>query len=165
MLVGVSESMLRRHEARGTIFAEPDGSWDVEKTKSRLESSQNPARADFDAVGVPRLSRGVKIQNEIAPSIADLTFNEARTANENLKVARNKIELAELEGRLIDRSAAIKAVRVFAQQDRDAILAWPARAAAVIAAEFGVDPHAMHASLSDSLRSHLSEQADIVLGS
>ena len=58
-----------------------------------------------------------------------MTFNEARAVIENLKAARLKIELAELEGRLIDRAATLAAVRSLAQQDRDAILAWPARSA------------------------------------
>lgn len=177
--VGVSEAMLRRHEGWGTIWPEEDGTWDVVKTRERLKAAQNPAREAMEAVGQPRVSRGVKAPDdgdphEEAPTKAakppkagamrPMTFNEARAANENLKAARLKIELAELEGRLIDRDEAVKAVRTFAQQDRDAILAWPARSAPVIAAEFGVDPHALHAALDESLRAHLTDQVEILLG-
>lgn len=165
--LGVSEAMLRRHEGWGTIQAE----WDDERVLEALKAAQNPAREAIEAVGQPRTGRGVKAPTEGAPAkpaqagaALPMTFNEARAVNENLKAARLKIELAELEGRLIDRDAAVKAVRTFAQQDRDAILAWPARSAPVIAAEFGVDPHALHAALDESLRAHLTVQVEILLG-
>ena len=165
--LGLSEAMLRRHEGWGTIRAD----WDDERILAALKAAQNPAREAIEAVGQPRTGRGVKAPIEGAPvkpakagAMPPMTFNEARAVNENLKAARLKIELAELEGRLIDRDEAAKAVRTFAQQDRDAILAWPARSAPVIAAEFGVDPHALHAALDESLRAHLTVQVEILLG-
>ena len=170
--LGLSEAMLRRHEGWGTIQAD----WDDERILEALKAAQNPAREAIEAVGQLRTGRGVKAPIEGAPiegapvkpakagAMPPMTFNEARAVNENLKAARLKIELAELEGRLIDRDEAVKAVRTFAQQDRDAILAWPARSAPVIAAEFGVDPHALHAALDESLRAHLTVQVEILLG-
>ena len=90
-----------------------------------------------------------------------MTFHEARAAVENLKAARLKIELAALEGRLIEREPALRMVRALAAAERDAILAWPARAAALIAAEFGVDAAALHTALDASLRAHLTARADV----
>ena len=92
-----------------------------------------------------------------------MSFDEARTANENLKAARLKLELAELDGRLIDRHKVVAMVRELAQGERDAILAWPSRAAALLAAELGIDQHALHVALDASLRSHLTERSAIAL--
>lgn len=177
--IGVSEAMLRRHEAWGTITPEPDGSWDLDSMRAKMKAVQNPAREHIDAVGHPRLSRGVKAPvDAVAPPKQDpkvppvpparaggvLTFNEARAVNENLKAARLKLELAELEGRLIDRVAVMQRVRALAQQERDAILSWPSRAAALIAADLGVNEHDLHAALDASLRAHLTERADEAQG-
>ena len=171
--VGVSEAMLRRHEAAGTIAPEADGSWDVSTIRARLKEAQDPAREAFEAVGQPRTSRGVKAPGAYMPPlpkpgdmktiIPAMTFNEARAVNENLKAARLKIELAELEGRLIDRHKAVELVQELAQGERDAILAWPSRAAPILAAELGVDQHALHAALDASLREHLTARSEITL--
>lgn len=162
--LGVSEAMLRRHEAMGTIWPEDDGTWDIEATRARLKASQNPAREEIEAVGQARSSRGVKVAGEERKaSVAVMTFNEARAVNENLKAARLKLELAELEGRLIDRGAVLVKIRDMAQQERDAILSWPARAAPLLAAELNVDPHALHAALDASLRTHLTARASVSL--
>ena len=117
------------------------------------------------AAGGATIARAAAVLREVAgtqpAAVAPaMTFNEARAVIENLKAARLKIELAELEGRLIDRAATLAAVRSLAQQDRDALLAWPARSAPVIAAEFGIDPHALHAALDESLRAHLTARAE-----
>ena len=52
---------------------------------------------------------------------------------------------------------------VYTQAERDAILSWPARAAPILAAELGVDHHALHAALDASLRAHLTERAEVAL--
>ena len=160
--VGVSEGMLRRHEEAGNIAPEADGSWNEETIRSRLKAVQNPAREAAEAVGEPRISRGVKAPSSrtIVPA---LSFNEARAVNENLKAARLKLELAELDGRLIDRHKVVALVQELAQGERDAILAWPSRAAALLAAELGIDQHVLHFALDASLRSHLSKRSAIAL--
>lgn len=117
------------------------------------------------AAGGATIARAAAVLREVAGTqpaavATAMTFNEARTVIENLKAARLKIELAALEGRLIDRAATLALVRNLAQQDRDAILAWPARSAALIAADLGVDEHALHAALDASLRAHLTARAE-----
>jgi len=94
-----------------------------------------------------------------ADNAALMPIDQARMVNENLKAARLKLELAELDGRLIDRHKVIALVQELAQGERDAILAWPSRAAALLAAKLKIDQHALHVALDASLRSHLTERA------
>ena len=50
-----------------------------------------------------------------------------------------------------------------ARDERDAWINWPARAAAVIAAELQVDSHQLHTVLERQVREHLAELAEIKL--
>jgi hypothetical protein len=70
-----------------------------------------------------------------------------------------EIEAARLEGALLPRAGVLRLVHRLAQEERDAILAWPARAAPVIAAGLGVDVHRLQAVLDQSLREHLTARA------
>jgi hypothetical protein len=91
-----------------------------------------------------------------------LAVSKARKAHADAQKA--EIELAELQGRLIDRDVAFRQVQSWAAADRDAILAWPARAAPIIAAEFEIDQSALHTALDESLRAHLTERAELLMG-
>jgi sulfur relay (sulfurtransferase) DsrC/TusE family protein len=48
-----------------------------------------------------------------------------------------------------------------ARDERDAWVNWPARVAAMIAAELEVDPHQLHAVLERHVRDHLAEFAEV----
>jgi hypothetical protein len=48
-----------------------------------------------------------------------------------------------------------------ARDERDAWVNWPARVAAIIAAELEVDPHQAHTVLERHVRNHLVELAEI----
>lgn len=74
-----------------------------------------------------------------------------------------ELEAAKMRGDLIDRHKVLDAVQEMAQAERDAILAWPARAAPILAADLGIDQHALQAALDASLRAHLTERAEIAL--
>ena len=49
-------------------------------------------------------------------------------------------------------------VHRLAKEERDAILAWPARIAAELAAELGVDAHRLQTLMDARLRQHLAER-------
>jgi len=74
-----------------------------------------------------------------------------------------ELETAKMRGELIDRAMACQLVTELAQGERDAILAWPVRAAPILAAELGVDQHALYAALDASLRAHLTEKSEVHL--
>jgi hypothetical protein len=50
-----------------------------------------------------------------------------------------------------------------AREARDAWVNWPARAAALIAAEIGIDPATMQKVLEAHVRAHLDELAEVRL--
>jgi len=43
--IGVTETALRKAEAKGRIVRQPDGNWDVEKTRRRMVETADPLRS------------------------------------------------------------------------------------------------------------------------
>jgi hypothetical protein len=88
------------------------------------------------------------------------TFVQARTANEVIKAQTNKVKLSRMKGELINRLDAAEQVFRMAREERDALLNWPARVSAEMAAELGVDANRMHALLEREIRSYLLERGN-----
>ena len=124
---------------------------------------------------IPKAERG---RYELAPAVQGyIRFlrdralkGDAEEADEgeNVKLKRAKRRAAEvvaarLEESVMAKEPALKRIRELAQAERDAILAWPARAAPILAAEIGVDQHNLQAAIDASLRAHLSERAEPAL--
>jgi len=178
--LGVSETAVRRAERAGRIRREPDGSWDPTKVQAAWsdntdqaqqrrepgagERSGRPARmkpVPETAVGAVRdtlREHGKPIA--AAPGQA-MTFMQARTANEVLKAQERRLRLQRMKGELVDRAKAVAQVFRLAREERDAWVNWPARVAAMIAAELEVDPHQVHTVLERHVREHLAELAEV----
>jgi len=122
---------------------------------------------------IPKAERG---RYELAPAVQgyvkflrDRALGaDAGDDGESVKLKRAKRRAAEvvadtLEKRKIEREPTLLLVRNLAQSERDAILSWPARATPIIAADLGVDEHALHAALDASLRAHLTDRAEQTL--
>lgn len=122
---------------------------------------------------IPKAERG---RYELAPAVQGyIKFLRDRALGgdvgddgEGVKLKRAKRRAAEvvadtLEKRKIEREPTLLLVRNLAQSERDAILSWPARAAPLLAADLGVDEHALHAALDASLRAHLTDRAEQTL--
>jgi hypothetical protein len=90
---------------------------------------------------------------------------EAEARSRRLSGLADKVELetSRMRAETINREATLLLVRNLAQSERDAILSWPARAAPLLAADLGVDEHALHAALDASLRAHLTDRAEQTL--
>jgi hypothetical protein len=43
--IGITETTLRKAEAAGRIVREPDGRWDIDKTRRRLVETADPNRS------------------------------------------------------------------------------------------------------------------------
>jgi len=151
-ILGLSERRVGTLKASGRLPLAPSGKIDLAELVRRGWAASQPAKVPPSAP--PEIT---------ADNAALMSFDEARTANENLKAQRLTLELAELDGRLIDRHKVVEMVRDLAQGERDAILAWPSRAAALLAAKLKIDQHALHVALDASLRSHLTERSAIAL--
>src|SRR6056297_2915101 len=101
------------------------------------------------------------------------TFLQAKTANEVLKAQERRIRLQKLKGELIERARALALVFRLAREERDTWVNWPARAAALMAAELSascsdatgqqitVEPAAMQKVLEKHVRAHLDELAEV----
>ena len=102
-----------------------------------------------------------------------MTFMQARTANEVLKAQERRLRLQQMKGELVDRAKAVAQVFRLAREERDAWVNWPARVAAMMAAELSasgseaagatmqVDQHQLHTVLERHVREHLAELAEV----
>jgi DNA-binding XRE family transcriptional regulator len=178
--IGVSETAVRRAEKAGRVKRDADGSWDLARVMAAWasntdeaqqrrkpgaqERSGRPARmkpvpeAALGAVRDTLREHGEPIVT--APGQA-MTFMQARTANEVLKAQERRVRLQRMKGELVDRARAVAQVFKLARDERDAWVNWPARVAAMMAAELEVDTHNLHTVLERHVRDHLAELAEI----
>jgi hypothetical protein len=176
--LGVSETAVRRAEKAARIKREADGSWDLAKVRTAWAGNTDPAqqRGEPSAGGGSKAARrGVKSVPEAAlgavretlrehgesVSATGMTFVQARTANEVLKAQERRLRLQRMKGELVDRAKAVAQVFKLAREERDAWVNWPARVAALMAAELEVDTHKLHTVLERHVRDHLSELAEV----
>jgi hypothetical protein len=172
----VSETAVRRAEKAGRIKREADGSWDLTKVRAAWSDNtdpaqQRPARSDGPTgkhralKPVPEAAVGAvrdTLREHGEPIAAGaMTFMQARTANEVLKAQERRLRLQQMKGELVDRAKAVAQVFRLARDERDAWVNWPARVAAVIAAELEVDAHKLHTVLERQVRDHLAELAEV----
>ncbi len=98
-------------------------------------------------------------QGTAAPVCGGTTFLQAKIAHEVLKTQERRIRLARLKGELIDKARAEVLVFRLAREERDAWLTWPARVAALMAAELGTETAAVQKVLEAHVRAHLEDLA------
>jgi hypothetical protein len=174
--LGVSETAVRRAEKAGRIRREADGSWDLAQVRAAWAGNTDPAQQRPARSGgrtgkhralkpVPEAALGAVRdtlrENGESVSAGGMTFIQARTANEVLKAQERRVRLQRMKGELVDRAKAVAQVFRLARDERDAWVNWPARVAAMIAAEVEVDAHKLHTVLERHVRDHLAELAEI----
>jgi hypothetical protein len=179
--LGVSETAVRRAEKTGRIRREADGSWDPAKVKAAWANNTDQAQQRQSPATGPRGGRSAVRRRAMKPvpeaavgavretlrehgepiAAGTMTFMQARTANEVLKAQERRLRLQQMKGELVDRAKAVAQVFRLARDERDAWVNWPARVAAMIAAELEVDPHQLHTVLERQVRDHLAELAEI----
>jgi hypothetical protein len=142
--IGVTETALRKAEQSSRIAREPDGTWDIDKTRRRMVETADPIRSPLasgaGAEGTP--------------------FARLKVAQLALKVEAQRLALDADKRRLLDVAAANTAIDEIAGAMRDALLNWPARVAGLIAAEISVDPHLLQTILQSHITDLLTEAAD-----
>jgi hypothetical protein len=175
--IGVSETAVRRAENAGRIGREADGSWDLTKVRAAWSSNTDPSQQRGSSIRaqhrgrpaamkpVPEAAVGAvrdTLRESGEPvSAGGMTFMQARTANEVLKAQERRVRLQRMKGELVDRAKAVAQVFKLARDERDAWVNWPARVAAMMAAELEVDTHKLHTVLERHVREHLGELAEI----
>ena len=168
--LGVSHTALQKAQRAGRIAPEADGAWDIEKVRARLADSSDPVRKTATLAPAPPTASRPTTPSPVAamapaadplPRAAQNTFHDARTANEVLKAQERRLRLDERKGKLVDKARALLLVHRLAKEERDAILGWPARVAAEMAAELGVDAHRLQTMMDGRLRAHLAARHDV----
>lgn len=169
--VGLSRGAVQKAKATGRLVLHDDGSinavasdalriqaTDPSKTRKPPQPNLKPvSEAAVSAVGDTLREQGLS-----APQVGGgTTFLQAKTANEVLKAQERRIRLQKLKGELIDRARALSLVFRLARQERDVWVNWPARAAALMAADLGVEPAAMQKVLEKHVRAQLDDLAEV----
>jgi hypothetical protein len=144
--LGVSDTALHKAEQAGRIAREPDGRWDVDKTRRRLVETADPLRSPLATGG--------------GFGTGDSPFAKLKVAQLALKVEAQRLALDETKRRLLDVTEANAALDEIGSTMRDALLNWPARVSGLIAAEISVDPHLLQTILQSHINDLLTEAAD-----
>ena len=125
--IGVTETALRKAAAKGRIEREPDGQWNVAKTRRRMIETADPVRSPLaGAIGAGTTQAG--LSGDATP------YARLRVAQLALKVEAQRMALDEDKRRLLDAVTANAAIDEIAGAMRDARLNWPARVSGLIAA-------------------------------
>lgn len=170
--VGLSRGAIQKAKTSGRLVLHADGSIDAAASDRRRAAVTDPAKASSRApkprlrpvpeAAVSAVGETLREQGLPAPSAGGaMTFLQAKTANEVLKAQERRLKLQKLKGELVDRGRAAALVFRLAREERDAWINWPARVAALIAAELGVEAHAMQKVLEAHVRAQLEELAEI----
>jgi hypothetical protein len=170
---GITRGAVQKARQSGRLVLHADGSIDASASDVRRAQATDPSKQHSHA---PSPRRGYKPVPDAAvgavaetleehglpaPQASGMTFLQARTANEVLKARLRRMELQQKEGELVDRARAIALVFRLARQERDVWLGWPARVAALMAADLGVDAHALQTVLESHVREHLASLAEV----
>ncbi|MCX7384012.1 MAG: hypothetical protein NT133_21920 [Alphaproteobacteria bacterium] len=147
--IGVTDTALRKAVANGRIAREPDGQWDVEKTRRRMVETADPVRSPLAGGGA-----GGAMSGDATP------YARLKVAQLALKVEAQRMALDEDKGRLLDAQTANAAIDEIAGAMRDALLNWPARVSGLIAADLGADPHLVQTVLQQHITDLLTEAAN-----
>ena len=171
---GLSRGAIQKAKLAGRLGLYPDGSIDASASDARREVVTDPSKQRAAPERDPAPSKLKPVSNAAISGVGDTlrengltppatggaTFLQAKTANEVLKSQERRLKLQKLKGELVDRARAEALVFRLARETRDAWVNWPARAAALIAAELGFDPAALQKVLEARVRAHLDELAE-----
>jgi hypothetical protein len=135
-----------------------DASWKRSTDPSRRRAPSEKLRPVAEAaVGSVRET----LKEQGLPAAGNVTFVQAHTAHEIAKAHLARLKLQERRGVLVDRTSAAALVFRLAREERDAWINWPARVAALMAAELGVGAHPMQKILETYVRAQLIELAEV----
>ncbi len=169
--VGLSRGAIQKAKAAGRLVLHEDGSIDAaasdrlraqatDPSKTRKAPAKERKLKPVPEAAVSAVGDTLKEQGLAAPATGGgMTFLQAKTAHEVLKAQERRIRLAKLKGELVDRDRATALVFRLAREERDAWVNWPARVAALMAAELGTEVAAMQKVLEAHVRAHLEELA------
>jgi len=168
---GVSHVAVLRAIKQGRVPLESDGTIDPAKADAAWQRSTDPGRTKVTPKTSAEKLRPVgeaalgsvreTLKEQGLPAGGNVTFVQARTAHEIAKAHLARLRLQRMKGELVDRARSMALVFRLAREERDSWLNWPARVAALIAADLGVEAHAVQKLIETHVRGHLAELAEI----
>ncbi|MBX6322962.1 MAG: elements of external origin [Rhodospirillaceae bacterium] len=168
---GVSHVAVLKAVKAGRIPVEPDGTIDPAKADPAWVGSSDPAKTRARTASDSQLRpvadaavgsvRETLKEQGLPAGPGGVTFVQARTAHEIAKAHLARLRLQRMRGELVDRARATALVFRLAREERDAWANWPARVAALIAAELGAEAHSVQKILETHVRTHLAELAEV----
>jgi hypothetical protein len=111
--LGVSDTALHKAERAGRIAREPDGSWDIDKTRRRLTETADPTRSSLASGG----------------SAEGTPFARLTVAPRALMLEALRLSLEASKRRLLEVTQANAALDEIGSAMRDALRTWPVPAA------------------------------------
>ena len=169
--VGLSRGAIQKAKAAERLVLFADGSIDAGASDVRRAETTDPSKTSnppqpklkpVPEAAVAAVGDTLREQGLAVPAVGGgTTFLQAKTANEVLKAQERRIRLSRLKGELIERARALALVFRLAREVRDAWVNWPARAAALMAADLGVEPATMQKVLEKHVLAHLDELAEV----
>ena len=161
---GVSHTAVRKAISSGRLTPEPDGTinqaradrdWIQNADPSKARASQKLAPVPIAAVGAVRDT----LTEAGSPVVGGMSYLHARTAEKVLTVQLLREKLRREKGEVVERDYAVEQGFAFARRLRDAWGNWPARVAALMAADLGVDVHKLEGLLTHHVREQLQASA------
>jgi hypothetical protein len=192
--VGLSRGAIQKAKDAGRLVLFPDGSIDAGASDRRRAEMTDPSKvrgerrtATNSPAAGPPASKLKPVPEAAVTAVGDTlrenglaapvvgggtTFLQAKTANEVLKAQERRLRLQRLKGELIDRARAETLVFRLAREERDAWVTWPARVAALMAAELNaalgdgttLEASVMQNVLEAHVRTQLGSLAEIRTG-
>jgi len=180
--VGLSRGAIQKAKSAERLVLFPDGSIDAEASDRQRAETTDPAKTrrtpkpnltPVSESAVSAVGDTLREQGLAAPLVGGgTTFLQAKTANEVLKAQERRIRLQKLKGELVDKARAETLMFRLAREERDAWVTWPARVAALMAAELtavlgdGIEVEAalMQKVLEAHVRAQLASLSEIRTG-
>ena len=143
--VGLSRGAIQKAKTAERLVLYSDGSINAAASDASRAETTDPSKTrkgpalklkPVPEAAVAAVGDTLREQGLSAPVVGGgTTFLQAKTANEVLKAQERRIRLQKLKGELVDRARAETLMFRLAREERDAWVTWPARVAALMAAE------------------------------
>jgi len=161
---GVSHTAVQKRVKHGKIRL-IDGKIDPAKADADWEQNRDELQQQRGArsTGKPKAQPPVASAERKPPARESQqdgkSLPEAQRMREWLRVKREKLLLDKLDGTLVDADEVKAQTEARFRNDAEALLNWPARVVADIAAELGTDEHQTHAVLDRHVRQFMRERS------
>ncbi|PQO23371.1 hypothetical protein C2I36_07965 [Rhodobacteraceae bacterium WD3A24] len=130
---GISRTAVQKAIAAERIVTFADGSIDAAASDARRAQYTDPSQQRGNQAAEPEPPAADALPGDGGGG--QTTFLKARTMNEVLKAQERRLVIETKKGVLVDKARAEQLVFRLAREERDAWVNWPARVAAVMAAE------------------------------